>query len=114
MNKKFEHAVLYARSNSHSEQQFESQRVKGRQYAEQHSLQLSIIEDPHSAGSGPLKKRDGLRWLLYLVEVGLIKTVIVESSCRIRRNFVDLFYFKSLLTNHGTQLIVLDILTEVD
>lgn len=113
MSKKVEHAVLYVRSARHSKESLDSQRTKGENYAKQHSLQLSIIEDPHASGNGPLEERAGLRWLLHLVEVGLIKTVIVDSSCRISRNYVDFIYFKSLIEKHGANLIVLNLLKGV-
>lgn len=110
MSKNIEHAALYVRSASHSKESLDSQRLKGQNYAKQHSLPLSIIEDPHTGGIGPLEERSGLRWLLHLVEVGLINTVIVVSQCRISRSFDDTFYFKSHLEKRSAKLIVLDLL----
>ncbi|MFI2858618.1 recombinase family protein [Paenibacillus sp. JSM ZJ436] len=105
-----EHAVLHVRSASHSKESLDPQRVKGQNYAKQHSLQLSIIEDPHASGIGLLENRSGLRWLKHLVEVGLIKSIIVDSSYRISRITLDLFHFKLFLDNHGAKLIALDLL----
>lgn len=99
MSEKLEHAVLYIRSASYSKDSLDSQRAKGDYYAKQRSLQLSIIEDPHAVGIGRLEERAGLRWLIHLVEVGLIKAVIVDSTCRISRNFVDLFILDHFLKN---------------
>jgi DNA invertase Pin-like site-specific DNA recombinase len=114
MSKKIDHAVLYVRSASHSKVSLDSQKTKGEYYANRHSLQLRIIEDYHSSGIGPLEKRVGLRWLMHLVESGLTKNVIVDSSCRISRKALDIFYFKSFIEIHGAKLIILDLLTEVD
>lgn len=108
MSKKLKHAVLYIRSASYSKDSLDSQRAKGDYYAKQHSLQLSIIEDPHAGGIGRLEERAGLRWLLHLVKVGLINIVIVDSFSRISRNLEQLFYFKSLLRKHNAKLIVLE------
>lgn len=63
MSKKLKHAVLYIRSASNSKESLDSQRLKGQNYAKQHSLQFSIIEDPNAGGKGPLEERAGLRWL---------------------------------------------------
>jgi DNA invertase Pin-like site-specific DNA recombinase len=108
MSKKVEHAALYVRSANHSKQSLDSQRTKGEYYAKQHALHLSIIEDPQLSGLVPLEERAGLRWLVHLVEVGLIKTVIVDSVIRISRKFEQLYYFKSLLRKHNAKLIILE------
>lgn len=49
-----------------------------------------------------------------MVEVSLMKTVIVDSLFRIRRNSVNLIHHKSFLDKYGAKLIVLELLMEVD
>jgi DNA invertase Pin-like site-specific DNA recombinase len=100
--------VLYIRSANNSKSSLELQRLYGENYAKQNSLHLSIIEDSHISGLTPINERSGLRWLIHLVEVGLIKTVIIDSFHRISRNVIELSSFLSLLEKHNAKLIVLD------
>jgi DNA invertase Pin-like site-specific DNA recombinase len=100
--------VLYIRSANNSKSSLETQRLYGENYAKQNSLDLSIIEDPHTSGLTPLIDRSGLRYLIQLLEDGLVKTVIIDTFHRISRNFIELSSFLSLLEKHNAKLIVLD------
>ncbi|MEC1526087.1 recombinase family protein [Neobacillus niacini] len=106
MSNKIEN-VLYIRSANNSIPSINSQRLYGENYAKQNSLHLSIIEDAHISGLTPINERSGLRWLIHLVEVGLIKTVIIDSYHRISRDLIELSSFLSLLKKHNAKLIVL-------
>lgn len=107
LSTKIENA-LYIRSASNSKSSIETQRLIGEKYAKQHSLHLSVFEDSHTHGFTPLNERNGLGRLIRLVEVGLIKTVIVDTLYRISRNGVDLYSFSSLLKQHNAKLIVIN------
>ncbi len=86
----------------------DSQRFAGEEYAKQNSISLSIVEDTHSSGRTPVNELPGLRWLIDLIEVGLIKNVIVTCFTRISRDVKELIYFQSLLEKHNAKLIVID------
>ncbi|CAM4342472.1 hypothetical protein PAAL109150_21725 [Paenibacillus alkaliterrae] len=83
-----------------------------RQVASQTSDKIELLvrwRNPREA-----KQMIWLRWLLHMVEVSLMKTVIVDSLFRIRRNSVNLIHHKSFLDKYGAKLIVLELLMEVD
>lgn len=107
MNSKIE-SVLYIRSANNSKESLDLQRLAGKSYAQKKSISLSIIEDTQSSGRTPITERPGLRWIIHLIEVGLIKNVIVDSLCRISRDVYGIFYFRSLIEKHNGKLIVLD------
>lgn len=101
-------SVLYIRSANNSKESIVSQRAIGEMYAKQNSMSLSIIEDAHSSGVAPFHERAGLRWLIHLIEVGLVNIVIVDSLIRISRNVNQIVSFGSLIEKHNAKLIVLD------
>lgn len=101
-------SVLYIRSANNSKRALELQRFYGETYAKQNSMSLSIIEDTQTPGVTPLNKRSGLRWLLHLVEVGLVKNVIVTCLTRISRSTTELLYIQSLFAKHGAKLMVIN------
>jgi DNA invertase Pin-like site-specific DNA recombinase len=101
-------SVLYIRSANNSKESLELQRLFGEKYAHQNSMSLSIIEDAQSSGMTPCKERAGLRWLIHLIEVGLIKIVIVDSLIRISRDVNQVMSFGSLIEKHNVKQIVLD------
>jgi DNA invertase Pin-like site-specific DNA recombinase len=107
MNSKIE-SVLYIRSANNSRSSIDLQRFKGEKYAKQNSMSLNFIEDDHSSGIAPFNERAGLRWLIHLIEVGLIKIVIVDSLIRISRDGNQVLSFGSLIEKHNAKLIVLD------
>jgi DNA invertase Pin-like site-specific DNA recombinase len=107
MNCKIE-SVLYIRSANNSKESLDSQRLLGEKYAKQNSMSLSIIEDAQSSGAAPFNDRVGLRWLVHLIEVGLVKFVIVDSVIRISRDVNQVMSFGSLIEKHNAKLIVLD------
>ncbi|MDF2858657.1 MAG: hypothetical protein K0Q87_4508, partial [Neobacillus sp.] len=52
--------------------------------------------DPHISGLTPINERSGLRWLIHLVEVGLIETVILTLFIElavILLNCLHLYHF---------------------
>jgi len=99
--------VLYVRSANNSKDPLYLQKKSGVHYAKQNSLHLSIIENL-SSGNTPLNERSGLSLLLHLIELGRVKTIIVDAHYRISRSSVVLSYFFSITKAHNVKLIVLD------
>ncbi|MFT4414522.1 recombinase family protein [Fredinandcohnia humi] len=107
MNYKIDSA-LYIRSAINSKESLDIQRSIGEKFAEQYSMSLSIIEDVQTSGMIPCEERAGSRWLIHLIEVGLIKIVIVDSLIRISRDVNQVMSFSSLIKKNNGKLIVLD------
>lgn len=107
MSNKIE-SVLYIRSATNSKQALELQRSNGTTYAQENAMSLSLIEETQSSGFTPVNDRPGMRWLIHLVEVGLVKNVIVSNLTRISRSVTELHDIQSLFAKHGAKLIVID------
>ncbi|WRP06582.1 recombinase family protein [Rossellomorea aquimaris] len=109
MNNEVE-SVLYIRSANNAKESLELQRLMGGKYANDNSMSLRIIADTHASGKSgntPVRELAGLRNLLYLIEIGIIKTVLVGCLTRISRDVKEVLYFQALLRNHNAKLIVL-------
>jgi DNA invertase Pin-like site-specific DNA recombinase len=106
MNNEVE-SVLYIRSANNAKESLELQRLMGEKYANHNSMSLSIFADTHEIGITPVIKRAGLRKLIHLIEIGVIKTVLVSCLSRISRDVKEVLYFQALLRNHNVKLIVL-------
>lgn len=106
MNNEVE-SVLYIRSAINAKESLGLQRLMGEKYANDKSMSMSIIADTHASGRTPVRELAGLRNLLYLIEIGVIKTVLVSCLTRISRDVKEVLYFQALLRNHNAKLIVL-------
>lgn len=107
MNNKIE-SVIYIRSANNSKRGLNLQRLECETYAKQNSMSLSVIEDSQASGFSKMTDRPGLRLLIHLVEVGLIKNVIVSCLSRISRDVKELHYIQSLFKKHNAKIIVTD------
>lgn len=101
-------SVLYIRSATNSKHALELQRSNGTTYAEENNITLSVIEETQSSGVTPINDRPCMRWLIHLVEVGLVKNVIVSNLTRISRRATEVHQIQSIFAKHCAKLIVID------
>jgi DNA invertase Pin-like site-specific DNA recombinase len=102
----YNQTVLYIRSNH--QESLNLQKLKGENYAEQHSLSISTIVDTKTSGLKPFSDRSGMRKILQMVEEGIVKSIIVDSFNRVSRDVEQLLFFIEFLNKYHTKLVILD------